>query len=218
MPFVTNTVETAELGQAELDRLLKDPKAAIEYRILRATRRLLADKGLQISVDEIAEAAEVGRRTVFRYFESRDALVARALEGSLDRFYAQVTENASTDMPLDQWLHNLVASLAQSQLRAGAALWQLAAANDSDLPDPIAKVNRKRRASRKKSTREIASQAWVRAGGGGELPPDIELAFAHAVSAFTVQSLNVDYGATFDDAVAVVTAQLVALLRTRVAR
>ena len=218
MPFVTNLADKPELDQAEMDRLLKDPKAAFEFRILRATRRLLAAKGLQISVDEIAEAAEVGRRTVFRHFDSRDELVARALDGSLDRFHAQVTENASIDMPLDEWLRNIVSALADSQLRAGAALWQLAATKDSDLPEPIAKVNKKRRTSRKRSTKEIASRAWSRAGGTGDAPVDVELAFAHAVSAFTVQSLNVDYGAKFEDAVEVVASQLHSFLTARIAR
>ena len=218
MSFVTKTAKTPDLDQAELDRLLKDPRAAFEYRILRATRRLLADKGLSVSVDEIAEAAEVGRRTVFRYFDTRDALVARALDESLDRFYERVAENTTVDMPLDTWLHNLITTLLAAQLRAGASLWQLAATKDSDLPEPIAKVNRKRRASRRRSTREMATQAWTLADGRGDVPHDVELAFAHAVSSFTVQSLNIDYGAAFDDMVTVVASQLHAFLVARAAQ
>lgn len=218
MPFVTHLAENPEMNQADLERLLKDPKAAFEFRILRATRRLLARKGLSISVDEIAEEAEVGRRTVFRYFESRDELVARALDESLDRFYTSVTETSAVDMPLADWLANIVGALHSQQLAAGAGLWQLAATQDEDLPAPIAKINRKRRASRKKSTGQISDAAWARAGGTGGAPHDVEIAFANAISAFTVQSMHRDYGATFDEATRVVADTLHAYLVAKVAR
>ncbi|QUQ65986.1 HTH-type transcriptional regulator BetI [Kutzneria sp. CA-103260] len=45
-------------------------------RIIRAATELLVDHGVQeLSVDEVAERAEVSRRTVFNYFHSTDELL-----------------------------------------------------------------------------------------------------------------------------------------------
>ena len=55
---------------------LQDPRALFRVRVLRAARRALAEKGLGLSMDEIANAAGVGRRRPFRHFASRDTLIA----------------------------------------------------------------------------------------------------------------------------------------------
>lgn len=207
-----------DLTAEELENLLKDPKSSTEFRILRATRRLLAREGLGVSIDAIAVEAELGRRTIFRYFTTRDDLIARALSDSLGRFHAQVTDAISESTDLDRWLVDVVAQLHGSQRRAGAALWQLAASDDNDLSAPIARVNRHRRDSRQILTRSIAQAAWAKAGGTGDAPRSIELAIALSISSFAVQSLNVDYKADDDEAVTSIAAMLSATLTKAVAR
>ena len=48
-------------------------------RILRAARQVLAQRGLATTVDHVAEAAGLSRRTVFRAFATRDRLIAEAV-------------------------------------------------------------------------------------------------------------------------------------------
>ncbi len=182
--------------EAPLEEILDDPRATTEYRILRATRRLLVTHGLEVSMDDIAAEAQVGRRTLFRYFDTRDELIAAALSLSLSSFNKQVEEIRHSDEIFTLWIRNMVSVLYTSQLHAGRALWQLAATDDNNLSDPIAKVNKKRRQSRRSLTQMMANEAWTRAGGKGSAPRSIELVVSLGVSSFAVHSLHTDYTAS----------------------
>lgn len=57
------------------DRPLRADAQRNRRRILEAARRLFADRGLDVSLDEIAAAAEVGVGTVYRRFGDKDALI-----------------------------------------------------------------------------------------------------------------------------------------------
>ena len=207
-----NVISDGDLSAAELEELLKDPKATAEYRIVRATRRLLVTKGLDVSMDDIATEAELGRRTVFRYFPSRDELIARAMNESLEHFNHQVTNSMNSETDFGTWLFSVVQSLHQTQIRAGRGLWQLAATDDKDLSAPLAEVNEKRRRSRHLLTRSIAKEAWKRSGQSGQLPRDIELAFALTISSFAVHSLHIDYSAQQDETVRAISSMLHAFI------
>ncbi len=66
--------------------LADDKRQATVTRILRSARLFLAEHGLDVTVEEIAEAAGVSRRTLFRYFPTRDQLVAAAIGAGLERY------------------------------------------------------------------------------------------------------------------------------------
>lgn len=208
MPNVASTDISPELTRDDLDSLLKDPKATVEYRIVRATRRLLVSKGLDVSMDEIASEADLGRRTIFRYFSSRDELIARAFSESLQQFNQQVLNSIATESDFKTWLTSVVATLHQSQVRAGRGMWELAATDDSHLPTVIAKVNKQRRSSRQKLTTAIADEAWSRAKGTGKTPREVELSFALAISSFAVHSLNDDYNASETESIDAISSML----------
>ena len=201
--------------QTELTRILKNPKATAEFRIIRVTRHLLTTEGLAISMETIAEEAGVGRSTLFRHFPSRDELVARALDESLAHFHDQIPAAIEESAGLETWLMSTVSSLHRMQLTAGRGLWQLAAADDRELPPLIAKVNKKRRRTRRETTLALAGEAWRRSGATGPVPVEVELAFALAFSSFTAHSVNVDYGAEEQDTVRMLVELLLSLLRGR---
>lgn len=215
---MTPAAHRTDLTADELENLLKDPKSSTEFRILRATRRLLAREGLGVSIDAIAVEADLGRRTIFRHFATRDDLIARALSDSLGRFHTQVAEGISDSSDLDQWLVDVVTQLHGSQRNAGVALWQLAASSDKDLSSPIARVNKHRRDTRRLLTQSIAQAAWTKAGGNGDVPRSVELAVALSISSFAVQSLNVDYDAQDQETVMSTAAMLSAVLTAEVSR
>jgi AcrR family transcriptional regulator len=56
----------------------------VRTRILRAGLSALRDVGANVSVEEIAACAGASRRTVFRYFPTRDDLIAAALASTFD--------------------------------------------------------------------------------------------------------------------------------------
>lgn len=200
------------LSEEDLDALLRDPHGTVEHRVLRAARRRLVVRGLAVSIDEIALEAGIGRRTVFRHFPSRDELVARALDQAIDGFHAQASVALSSDLPLERWLVEVLTELHGSQRRAGRGLWELMAADEADLPAPLARVDRRRRALREELTVAIATTAWKRAGGRRKVPRSVELAFALAISTFSVQSLEVDYRAGATESAQAIAAMLGALL------
>lgn len=207
------SVQISSTNQPDLEAILDDPKATIEYRITRAARRLLATHGLEVSMDDIATEAQVGRRTVFRYFPSRDDLIAKALSDSLTIFNNQVDQSLMVETDLKQWLLKVVESLHVSQIRAGRGIWQLAATDDKDLPAPIAKINKQRRQSRRVLTQAISREAWKRSGHSGDVPRNVELAFALAISSFAVHSLHSDYSAKQEETVQAISSMLYAILK-----
>lgn len=189
------------LSADDLGRILKTRKATAEFRILHATRSLLAVAGLGVSMDAIAVEAGISRRTLFRHFPVRDELIARALDESLQFFHGQVTETFTETTDMREWLRSVVSALHSIQIGAGRGIWQLAASEDSELPAPIAAVNVKRRQSRHDTTKVIAQEAWRRCGRDGAVPREVEIMFALAFSSFAARSLNFDYGVTEEESV-----------------
>jgi AcrR family transcriptional regulator len=72
----------------------------VSNELLDVAQALFAEKGYeQVTIEEIAEAAGISRRSFFRYFASKDALVL----GKLDRQGEQFVEALSA-RPLDETL------------------------------------------------------------------------------------------------------------------
>lgn len=63
-------------GMADEERHLRADAERNRRRLLDAARELLDERGLEVGVGEIAEAAGVGRGTLFRNFPSKEHLIA----------------------------------------------------------------------------------------------------------------------------------------------
>jgi AcrR family transcriptional regulator len=55
-------------------------------RLVAAAREIFASEGIEVSVREIAQRAEVGMGTLYRHFPSRDDLVDAVLEEAFEEF------------------------------------------------------------------------------------------------------------------------------------
>jgi AcrR family transcriptional regulator len=201
----------------DIDDLLDNPKSLTRYRVLRAARPLLATRGLAVSMDDIAEAAGVSRRSLFRHFESRDALVAAALESTIDNFDNELTDALAADGDMHDWLSAIARRSFMVQLTAGLGYWQLASATDDELPSELAAVNRRRRETRQQLTTVMAQTAWRRAGGRTRCPTIVADAVALTISTFTTQSLLADYDIGVDRAVELVATVLNAAINRELA-
>ncbi len=188
------TPESLTSTEDMIDALLDDPKAAFRIKLLRSTRTLLVAKGLDVSMDDIAEAAGLNRRTLFRHVESRDSLIADALSSAMDWYVKQLEGAMPADQPLDTWITNLAARLLEVNHAAGRGLWQLAASRDEDLPPALVAVNVRRRKGRKANARLMGQELWQRAGGSGPCPQVIVDAVAITISSFTTHSMIDDFG------------------------
>jgi AcrR family transcriptional regulator len=82
-----------DLGSVELRQ---DARVRRE-RILLAAQALFRTEGLNVPLEKIAEAAGVGRATLYRNFPDREALLEAALQLSITDLAAQMQEWADRD-------------------------------------------------------------------------------------------------------------------------
>ncbi len=167
-----------------------DSKSAfVQLKARRAAGVLLRTRGLDISMDEIAAASGIGRRTLFRHFASRDELIGAALEDAFRFYEADLTAAIDQQGPLEEWLRRIVRHAHDTHIRAGRGTWELACAFDDACPPSFAQANRQRRGMRRRVTRLLAKRGWELGGGDGN-PPDVVIdAFALALSSYATHSM-----------------------------
>lgn len=105
MPRVATQVDADAVLLALLERGTGDPDD-VDRRILDAAGRLLVDVGLEdLEVDAVAEAAGVGRSTVYRRFDGRNALLAATVAHEAKRLLSALTDAvADIDDPEDRFV------------------------------------------------------------------------------------------------------------------
>ncbi len=121
---------------------LAEQRRGARERILRAARVVLAERGLSVRVEDVADAAGISRRTVFRHFESRDVLLAAALRDSM-RSYGDRIPRYEAGRPWGDWLHEAFVAAHEMNARHGRVYFELALA--TELPAPLAEVAALRR-------------------------------------------------------------------------
>ncbi|MBV7705758.1 TetR family transcriptional regulator [Nocardia sp. 852002-20019_SCH5090214] len=85
---------------APAPRRLRADAARNHARILRAARELFADRGLEVTLDDVAEAAGVGVGTVYRRFANKQELIGEVFDQTVNDM-AEATEAAYADP--DTW-------------------------------------------------------------------------------------------------------------------
>src|SRR5215472_16888154 len=79
--------------------------AEIRERLFRAALSLFAQKGFaETTVEDITEAADVGKGTFFNYFPSKDHILIAFGEMQLAKLEAAITEVRRTQEPIQQFL------------------------------------------------------------------------------------------------------------------
>lgn len=199
------------------DALLPAASVELKRRAIRATRVLIAQSGLDVSMDQIAAESGVGRRSLFRHFKSRDALVGEALDSAFRWYETQLDTAIAVSGPLDEWLHAVLRRTHQTHLDAGRGLWQLASAFDDELPPEFNAANKRRRAMRRRVTQGLADRAWTAAGGTGPTPDTLVEAMAIVVSSFATHSMIIDRKRSIESFVRASVAVLLAVIRTALA-
>lgn len=154
---------------------------------------VVARRGFDATVAEIAQASGVSPRTVFRHYSSHEGLIVATVK---DMFEACGQPAKDLDTDLDGWLESLAVTIhTRNADIIGEAFWDIHAA--SPLPsDTHAEVAVLRRDFRIRGVRYLARIAWRAAGGTGRPPEALTSAFALNLSAFTTQALMVDFNQT----------------------
>jgi TetR/AcrR family transcriptional regulator, regulator of mycofactocin system len=188
--------------------IVSDPRADTRARIEQAALDLFARKGFEhVTIDDVAAAAGIGRRTFFRYFATKaDAVwgdfgahvarLERLLAGPddgrpvLDRVcaaYVEVNDYAEADLPMLRERMRLIltepALLAHSQLRYAEidrAVAEYVARRAGETPEALLP---RLVATTTRAAATTAFEVWL-ADGRTRLTDDLHAAFAELAGAF----------------------------------
>lgn len=166
--------------------------------ILAAAAALLAKRGLDVTMDDVARAAGVGRRTLFRYFPTRSDLLVATME----RTYARLVDGlyepvAGEERHPEELLLRIMSFAHREGIVAGRALWQIAA--DPDVKGELRKPALARRRFRRTYVARSAQSLWATAGGTGRAPRWVADAFGLLESLHAYYCMHLDFGRTLPE-------------------
>jgi len=193
-------------GSLAAPSLADEQRELVQARILRAAGSVLAARGLTATVDDVAEAAGVSRRTIFRHFVTRDALFVTVIRAGIRRYADQIPAPGEGD--LRGWLADMLAVTHRLNAGNGRVFWDLVGVQATDLSPDLALVAAECRDVRNRSAVWVTEMLWRARNGRGRPPQWLIDAVAVQLSGFTTQSLAGDLGRS-PDAVAGVAAQVI---------
>lgn len=160
---------------------------------------LLADRGVDVTMDDLAQACGVGRRTLFRYFESREDLIAATIAHSYERLMADVfvsdpdTADSEINDP-DQLIATVLTKTHRVAAVMGRAHWQVAA--DPESHGELGAAIAARRQARTEYVTDFCGRLWSLSNGPGQPPTWLADTFGLVESLFAYQGLQRDFGRT----------------------
>lgn len=201
-PATTEPATERATTEPTAPSLLQEQRDVARARIVRATQRVLAARGLATTVDDVAAAAGVSRRTVFRHFSTRERLFAVAIRAGLRSYGDNVPRPPEGGLvepaALDTWLLDVLLAAHRINARNGRIYWDLSAL-EHDLTGELAAVDAQRREARRAFAARVTATLWRGRGGPGEPPGWLVDAVAIHLSGFATQSLAGDFGRSPDD-------------------
>ncbi|MGD0380062.1 MAG: helix-turn-helix domain-containing protein [Acidimicrobiales bacterium] len=169
---------------------------------------VVAERGFEATVDEIAQLSGVSPRTIFRHYVSHDRLIAATVRDMFEecgRYPIESSPRIVDDLggwidrlpksfdDLDAWLEKLAVTVHTRTARIfGRAFWDIHAPNPT-ASAALSELAVFRRQYRLQGVGYLTAVAWRTAGGVGDPPEDLVLAFALNLSAFTTHSLMIDF-------------------------
>ncbi len=187
---MTDIAQVPSSLQQEKHNLTRD-------RIRQAAMEVVARRGFDATVRDIAEVSGVSTRTIFRHYRNHDELVLTTVKDMFEacgRGPVQGIPRSGED--LDGWLAGIAVTIhTRNAVIIGEAFWDIHAARHL-APETLAELTDLRREARRRGVRYLARTAWGAAGGTGDPPENVVLAFALNFSSFTTQALMVDFDQT----------------------
>jgi TetR/AcrR family transcriptional regulator of autoinduction and epiphytic fitness len=177
--------------------LADEQRELVRARILRAAGSVLAARGLAATVDDVAEAAGVSRRTIFRHFMTRDALFVAVIRAGIRRYAEQISPPGDDD--LRGWLREMLAVTHKLNTGNGRVFWDLVGVQAADMSHDLAMVAAECRDSRNRFAVSVTGLLWQARGGRDQPPEWLVDAVAVQLSGFTTQSLAGDLGRSPDE-------------------
>jgi AcrR family transcriptional regulator len=124
MPRLSKTLDRSELSTLASPSDRRQRRSAdTRERLFRAALDLFAQKGfVETTVEDITEAADVGKGTFFNYFPSKDHILLAFGEMQLNKLEAAIEVARRTDEPMPEFLGLLALRMAQEPVRNPAII------------------------------------------------------------------------------------------------
>jgi AcrR family transcriptional regulator len=162
--------------------LAEEQRLTTVNRIVRAAGRLVSDQGLDVTVEGIAEASGVSRRTVFRHFPTRENLLAAAVEGWVQDFGEALPRYRCGEGRA--WVSELLATIHRINATCGPGFWEFVTRRD--LGPELAAAQQRRETARDVGMGRLAQGAWAALGRRGRVDAEAAAVFvAHCSPHFT---------------------------------
>lgn len=158
--------------------------------------QVVARRGFDATVEEIAKLARVSPRTIFRYYKNQSALIVATVKDMVEATFQPMNGVPSPEDDLDGWLEGVAVAIhTRTATIIGRAFWDL---HSSEIPEcgELAEVAALQSDFRRSGVRYLATTAWQAAGGTGEPPEELVLAFALNLSSFATQALTINFDQT----------------------
>ncbi len=177
--------------------LAQERQQLTRARIRRAAMKVVARRGFDATVEEIAQLSGVSPRTIFRHYQSHDRLIVATVKDMWEACGQRPIEGLpEPSQDLDGWLEGLALTIHTRNAEIiGEAFWDIHAPNHNDT-QALADIPELRREFRVRGVGYLAALAWRTAGGRGDPPEALTLAFALHFSAFATQALMIDFDQT----------------------
>jgi len=130
----SKSISRTALSVSTSDRRLRR-SADIRERLFRASLDLFAKKGFaETTVEDITEAADVGKGTFFNYFPSKDHILLAFAEMQLSKLEAAIEMARHSGEPMPEFLRSLGVRMTQEPTRNPAIIRALLQAYLSTTP------------------------------------------------------------------------------------
>src|SRR5882757_10112652 len=131
MPMTSNPGPSSD---AVLPSRRERRSADIRERLFRSALHLFAQKGFaETTVEDITEAADVGKGTFFNYFPTKEHILMAFGEMQLGKLEAIVHDTKQSDLPMQEVLRVLVLRMTEEPIRNPAIVRALLQANLSSV-------------------------------------------------------------------------------------
>jgi len=132
-------------------------------RILEASRELFAERGLDVTLHDVARHAGLGVGTVYRRFANRDELLDTLFEESVERLRIVARDAGRFPDPWEGFVYLLEHSI--QMMAEDRGLWTMATSTPSKL---------RQSASAREHFWSVIPNLLARAKASGQLRPDLE--------------------------------------------
>ena len=184
-------------------------QAAADH-ILASARQLVLQNGLDATMDQLAEASGVSRRTLFRHFDTREKLLAAAFEAGITGYRSQLPSYGEFVGDAHRWLRATCESAHRMNATIGPGFFELA--SRADLPPDLAAAEQRRRYEFRGAMTDIAQVLWRAVGGAGDVPAALEITVTAHLSPHFTAALVVDAAQRWEAAADLAYAAILAAL------